>query len=135
MTRDAIVTGGGSGVGRATALALAAAGRRREALDAVCDEGGAALSAETCDVSDEASVVAVFAAAAARFGRIDLLFNNGGVGARPAPVGDVSPDDWHKVMATNVTGASLCARGSFRHMARQDPQGGRIINNGSLSAQ
>ena len=142
MTGNAIVTGGGSGVGRAAALALAEAGwnviiagRRREALDAVCAEGGDALSAEICDVTDEDSVAALFAATAARFGRIDLLFNNAGVGAQPAPVADVSLDDWRKVLATNATGAFLCAREAFRHMARQDPQGGRIINNGSLSAQ
>jgi NAD(P)-dependent dehydrogenase (short-subunit alcohol dehydrogenase family) len=142
MTGNAIVTGGGSGVGRAAALALAeagwrvlVAGRRREALDAVCAEGGDALAAATCDVTDEASVRALFADAAARFGRIDLLFNNAGIPARPAPLADVSLDDWDKVLATNVTGAFLCAREAFRHMAAQDPQGGRIINNGSLSAQ
>jgi NAD(P)-dependent dehydrogenase (short-subunit alcohol dehydrogenase family) len=142
MSRNAIVTGGGSGVGRATALALAESGwqvlisgRRRETLDAVCIEGGDALSAQLCDVSDEASVAALFAAAAGRFGRIDLLFNNAGVAAQPAPVADVTLEDWHKVMATNVTGPFLCAREAFRLMARQDPKGGRIINNGSLSAQ
>jgi NAD(P)-dependent dehydrogenase (short-subunit alcohol dehydrogenase family) len=142
MTGSAIVTGGGSGVGRAAALALAQAGwrvliagRRREALDAVCAEGGGALAAATCDVTDEASVRALFADAAASFGRIDLLFNNAGIPARPAPLADVLLDDWDKVLATNVTGAFLCAREAFRHMAAQDPQGGRIINNGSLSAQ
>src|SRR3954468_14586777 len=142
MSRNAIVTGGASGVGRATALALAeagwqvlVAGRRRDALDAVCAEGGAALSAEICDVSDEGSVAALFAAGAARFGRLDLLFNNAGVGAQPALVSNVTLDDWQEVFATNVTGAFLCAREAFRAMARQDPQGGRIINNGSLSAQ
>jgi NAD(P)-dependent dehydrogenase (short-subunit alcohol dehydrogenase family) len=142
MTGYAIVTGGGSGVGRATALALACAGwrvmiagRRREPLDAVCAEGGDVLSAETCDVTDEASVAALFGAAADRFRRIDLLFNNAGIGARPAPVADVSLDDWQKVLGINTTGAFLCAREAFRHMARQDPKGGRIINNGSLSAQ
>jgi NAD(P)-dependent dehydrogenase (short-subunit alcohol dehydrogenase family) len=111
------------------------AGRRRQALDSVCAEGGEALVAETCDVTDEASVRALFAAAAAHFGRIDLLFNNAGLAAQPAPVADVSLDDWDKVLATNVTGAFLCAREAFRYMARQDPKGGRIINNGSLSAQ
>jgi NAD(P)-dependent dehydrogenase (short-subunit alcohol dehydrogenase family) len=142
MTGNAIVTGGGSGVGRAAALALAeagwrvlVAGRRREPLEAVCAEGGGALGAATCDVTDEASVRALFADAAARFGRIDLLFNNAGIPSRPAPVAQVSLDDWDWVLATNVTGAFLCAREAFRHMAGQDPQGGRIINNGSLSAQ
>ena len=142
MIGSAIVTGGGSGVGRAAALALAEAGwcvliagRRHEPLEAVCAEGGDALSAETCDVTDEESVRALFAAAASRFGRIDLLFNNAGIAARPAPLGDVSLEDWRAVLETNVTGAFLCAREAFRAMARQDPQGGRIINNGSLSAQ
>src|SRR4051794_32057183 len=142
MTGNAIVTGGGSGVGRAAALALAeagwrvlVAGRRREALDAIRAEGGDALAAAACDVTDEASVRALFAAAAASFGRIDLLFNNAGIPARPAPLAEVSRDDWDKVLATNVTGAFLCAREAFRHMAAQDPRGGRIINNGSLSAQ
>ena len=142
MTGNAIVTGGGSGVGRAAALALAAAGwrvlvagRRRDTLDAVCAEGGERLCAETCDVTDEASVRALFAAAAARFGRIDLLFNNAGVAARPAPVAEVALADLEQVLATNVAGAFLCAREAFRHMAGQDPPGGRIINNGSLSAQ
>jgi len=142
MTGNAIVTGGGSGVGRASALALAAAGwrvmiagRRRAPLDAVCAEGGEALSAETCDVTDEGAVRALFAAAAARFGRLDLLFNNAGIAARPAPVADVALADLERVLATNVTGAFLCAREAFRQMAGQDPAGGRIINNGSLSAQ
>jgi NAD(P)-dependent dehydrogenase (short-subunit alcohol dehydrogenase family) len=139
---SAIVTGGGSGVGRATALALAKAGwqvmvtgRSGAALDAVRAEGGEALAAQTCDVTDEASVRALFEAAAARFSRIDLLFNNAGIAARPAPVADVPLDDWQKVLTVNVTGAFLCAREAFRHMARQSPKGGRIINNGSLSAQ
>jgi NAD(P)-dependent dehydrogenase (short-subunit alcohol dehydrogenase family) len=142
MSGNAIVTGGGSGVGRAAALALAEAGwrvliagRRREALEAACAEGGGALETATCDVTDEASVRALFADAAARFGRIDLLFNNAGIPARPAPLAEVSLDDWDRVLATNVTGAFLCAREAFRQMAAQDPQGGRIINNGSLSAQ
>src|SRR6185369_12218188 len=101
LTGSAIVTGGGSGVGRAAALALAQAGwrvmiagRRREALASVCAEGGDALAAELCDVTDEASVRALFAAATARFGRIDLLFNNAGIAARPAPLGEVALEDW-----------------------------------------
>ena len=142
MTGSAIVTGGGSGVGRAAALALAAAGwhvmiagRRRESLDAVSAESEGAILAEDCDVTDEASVRALFAAAAERLGRIDLLFNNAGIASRPAAVADVSLEDWERVLATNVTGAFLCAREAFRRMAGQDPKGGRIINNGSLSAQ
>jgi NAD(P)-dependent dehydrogenase (short-subunit alcohol dehydrogenase family) len=142
MTGSAIVTGGGSGVGRATALALAEAGwqvtiagRRREPLDAVAAESHGAILAQVCDVSDEASVRALFAAAAERSGRIDLLFNNAGIGAPPAPVADVALADWEKVLATNITGAFLCAREAFRQMSSQQPKGGRIINNGSLSAQ
>jgi NAD(P)-dependent dehydrogenase (short-subunit alcohol dehydrogenase family) len=140
--RSAIVTGGGSGVGRAAALALAEAGwqvtiagRRRAPLDAVAAESGGAILAQACDVTDEESVRALFAAAAERFGRIDLLFNNAGTTARPAPVAEVALDDWQKVLSANVTGAFLCAREAFRHMLRQTPTGGRIINNGSLSAQ
>ena len=139
---SAIVTGGGSGVGRATALALVEAGwrvtiagRRRDPLDAVAAESGGAILAHACDVTDEESVRALFAAAAERFGRIDLLFNNAGIAARPAPLAEVALDDWQKVLAANVTGAFLCAREAFRHMARQSSKGGRIINNGSLSAQ
>jgi NAD(P)-dependent dehydrogenase (short-subunit alcohol dehydrogenase family) len=142
LTGTAIVTGGGSGVGRAAALALAeagwrvtVAGRRRELLDAVAAEGGGAIAPETCDVTDAESVRALFAAAAERFGRIDLLFNNAGIAARPAPLAEVALGDWEQVLTTNVTGAFLCAREAFRHMARQQPKGGRIINNGSLSAQ
>src|SRR5437868_1557955 len=142
MIGSAIVTGGGSGVGRAAALALAEAGwrvtiagRRRAALDAVAGQGGGAIVAETCDVTDEDSVRALFAATAGRYGRIDLLFNNAGIVAPPATIADVALRDWEKVMATNVTGAFLCAREAFRVMSRQEPKGGRIINNGSLSAQ
>jgi len=129
-------------VGRAAALVLAEAGwrvtiagRRRDPLDAVAAESGGAILAHACDVTDEESVRALFAAAAERFGRIDLLFNNAGIAARPAPLAEVALDDWQKVLAANVTGAFLCAREAFRHMARQSPKGGRIINNGSLSAQ
>ena len=129
-------------MGRATALALVEAGwrvtiagRRRDPLDAVAAESDGAIFTQSCDVTDEESVRALFAAAAERFGRIDLLFNNAGIAARPAPLAEVALDDWQKVLAANVTGAFLCAREAFRHMARQSPKGGRIINNGSLSAQ
>ena len=99
------------------------AGRRSAPLDAVCAEGGEALAAQVCDVTDEASVQALFEAAAERFGRIDLLFNNAGIAAQPAPVAEVTLDDWQKVLTGNVTGAFLCAREAFRHMARQSPEG------------
>ena len=147
MSRVAIVTGGGSGIGRAVALALGRAGwrvviagRRQAALDAVQAEGAAAgvnaggLFAVAADVSDEASVRHLFDRAAAHFGRIDLLFNNAGAATPPQPVSDVRLEDWSAVMSVNVTGAFLCAREAFRRMAAQSPRGGRIINNGSLSA-
>ena len=147
MSRVAIVTGGGSGIGRAVALALGRAGwrvviagRRQAALDAVQAEGAAAgvnaggLFAVAADVSDEASVRHLFDRAAVHFGRIDLLFNNAGAATPPQPVSDVRLEDWSAVMSVNVTGAFLCAREAFRRMAAQSPRGGRIINNGSLSA-
>jgi NAD(P)-dependent dehydrogenase (short-subunit alcohol dehydrogenase family) len=141
MTRVAIVTGGGSGVGRATALALACAqwrvvvaGRRQAVLAGVCAERPDDLLGIETDVSNEQSVARLFDQTVARFGRIDLLFNNAGTGARSTAVSDVSLEDWHSVISINVTGAFLCAREAFRYMAAQIPQGGRIINNGSLSA-
>jgi NAD(P)-dependent dehydrogenase (short-subunit alcohol dehydrogenase family) len=142
MSRVAIVTGGGSGIGRAVALALAAAGwrvviagRRQASLDAVQAEAATHLAAVATDVSEEASVRHLFDQAIARFGRIDLLFNNAGAATPPTPVADVSLLDWQAVMSVNVTGAFLCAREAFRRMAAQTPRGGRIINNGSISAQ
>jgi NAD(P)-dependent dehydrogenase (short-subunit alcohol dehydrogenase family) len=137
----AIVTGGGSGIGRAVALALGCAGwrvviagRRRAVLDAVCSEGPDEMFAVAADVREEASVRHLFDETVARFGRIDLLFNNAGTATSPTAVPDVSLDDWSAVMSVNVTGAFLCAREAFRRMAAQAPRGGRIINNGSLSA-
>jgi NAD(P)-dependent dehydrogenase (short-subunit alcohol dehydrogenase family) len=141
MSRVAIVTGGGSGIGRAVALALGSAGwrvviagRRQAALDAVQAERPGGLFAIAADVSEEASVRHLFDQAASQFGRIDLLFNNAGAWMPPRPVSDVSLEDWSAVMSVNVTGAFLCAREAFRRMAAQSPRGGRIINNGSLSA-
>jgi NAD(P)-dependent dehydrogenase (short-subunit alcohol dehydrogenase family) len=138
----AIVTGGGSGVGRAVALGLARAGwqvviagRRQSALAAVCAERPEDIFAIAADVSDEHSVCNLFDQSVARLGRIDLLFNNAGTAAAPAAVPDTSLADWSSVIAVNVTGAFLCAREAFRRMAAQSPRGGRIINNGSLSAQ
>ena len=135
------MTGGGSGIGAATACALATAGwsvavigRRREPLDAVCAAASGDLLAHVADVSIEASVIAAFDAVIARFGRIDLLFNNAGTMMRPTAIGAVSLDAWRALLDVNVTGAFLCAREAFRRMAAQDPQGGRIINNGSISA-
>jgi len=138
----ALVTGGGSGIGRATAHALAAegwsvvvAGRRREALEATVAQGPArAMLPVVCDVTDPASVAALFAATKERFGRLDLLFNNAGTGAPPMPLEDLSLDHWRRVVDTNLTGAFLCAQHAIRLMKAQDPRGGRIINNGSISA-
>jgi NAD(P)-dependent dehydrogenase (short-subunit alcohol dehydrogenase family) len=141
MARVAVVTGGGSGIGRAAAVALGRAGwrvviagRRKAELDAVCAEQPNELLAIATDVRDERSVRSLFDETTVRFGRLDLLFNNAGTATRPSAVSDVSLDDWSAVIAVNVTGAFLCAREAFRHMAAQSPKGGRIINNGSLSA-
>ena len=137
---------GGVGIGRASALALLAegyavvlAGRRPEALAETAAAGrgagtaGAALAVPT-DVSDEASVRALFEATKARFGRLDLLFNNAGTGAPPIPLEDLTVEQWRRVVDVNLTGAFLCTREAFRLMKEQDPRGGRIINNGSISA-
>ena len=136
----AIVTGGGSGLGRAIARKLggagyvvALAGRRLEALE----QTGAELAewfAVPTDVADAASVEALFAAVVARAGRVDLLVNNAGTFGTSAPVGEYPLDGWSDTLAVNLTGAFLCARAAFRVMAEQHPSGGRIINNGSISA-
>ena len=142
MTKVAIITGAGSGIGRAAALALlnagwgvALAGRRAEALEATAElaVGGESLAVPT-DVSDPDSVDALFAATVARFGRLDLVFNNAGTGAPPGPIEDHSIEHWRRVVDVNLTGAFLCTRAAFRQMKHQDPRGGRIINNGSISA-
>jgi NAD(P)-dependent dehydrogenase (short-subunit alcohol dehydrogenase family) len=140
----AIVTGAGSGIGRAVSLALLGAGwsvvlagRRADRLDETAilagDGAGRALAVPT-DVSDPASVTALFEATRARFGRLDLLFNNAGTGAPPVPLEDLTLDQWKRVVDINLTGAFLCTQGAFRLMKDQDPRGGRIINNGSISA-
>jgi len=136
----ALVTGAGSGIGRAVALALARAdytvvlaGRRLAALEEAAREGGAACWPLAVDVTDQASVEALFARVAERFGRLDLLFNNAGTTAA-APLEDLSLAQWRSVIDTNLTGAFLCAQAAFRLMKRQQPRGGRIINNGSIAA-
>lgn len=141
MAGVAIVTGGGSGVGRAAALALAdagwtvvVAGRSAERLSAVVASRPDMIHAITADVTDEGSVDTLFDDVARRFGRVDLLFNNAGAMPPEAAIGDVALADFRRVIDTNVVGAFLCARAAFRHMAAQDPQGGRIINNGSIAA-
>ena len=140
----AVVTGAGSGIGREVAHALleygysvALAGRRAEALDETIADGEAtpdATLAVATDVTDAAAVDALFAQAIEHFGRVDLLFNNAGSFGTPAPFEDYSRDDWRTLVDTNLTGAFLCAQRAFRAMKEQDPRGGRIVNNGSISA-
>jgi NAD(P)-dependent dehydrogenase (short-subunit alcohol dehydrogenase family) len=139
----ALVTGAGSGIGRATALALlregyavVLAGRRREALEQTAAAGpdaGRALVVPA-DVGDEDSVRALFETTRATFGRLDLLFNNAGTGAPAVPLEELTAEQWRRVVDVNLTGAFLCTRAAFRLMKDQVPRGGRIINNGSLSA-
>jgi NAD(P)-dependent dehydrogenase (short-subunit alcohol dehydrogenase family) len=139
----AIVTGAGSGIGRAVALALLAdghavalAGRRRERLEetaGLARPGTQSLVVPT-DVRDAASVDALFAATKEAFGRLDVLFNNAGTGAPATPIEDVTLEAWQAVLDVNLTGIFLCTRAAFRLMKDQDPRGGRIINNGSISA-
>ncbi|AFK68050.1 3-beta-hydroxycholanate 3-dehydrogenase (NADP(+)) [Pseudomonas hunanensis] len=140
----ALVTGAGSGIGRAVALALledgfslVLAGRRAEPLQAVVAQalaaGGEALAVPT-DVRDEQSVAQLFATIEEVHGRLDVIFNNAGINAPAVPVDELPLENWRNVMATNVDGVFLCARAAFGLMRRQQPQGGRIINNGSISA-
>jgi NAD(P)-dependent dehydrogenase (short-subunit alcohol dehydrogenase family) len=140
MSRTAIVTGAGSGIGRAVAKKLlgagynvALAGRRREQLEETAAGSTAALVVPT-DVSKPDSVAALFKAANAKFGRLDLLFNNAGVNAPPVPFEDLSDEQWLNVVNINLTGMFFVAREAVRTMKAQSPQGGRIINNGSISA-
>jgi len=141
--RIALVTGGGSGIGRAAALALADAGfrvvvtgRRSSALD---DTIALATRADSvlgfpCDVADEASVAALFSSIRDRFGRVDVVFNNAGTNVSSATIDEISVADWRKVIDVNLHGAFLVARAAFAQMRAQQPQGGRIVNNGSISA-
>ena len=139
MSGRALITGAGSGIGRATARAFLAVGwqvallgRRAEALEETAQ--GAAALILVCDVSDPAQVEAAFARVQADWGGLDLLFNNAGVSARAAPIDEIPIADWLAVNATNINGMFYCARAAFGLMRRQIPQGGRIINNGSISA-
>nr|MBP8310503.1 SDR family oxidoreductase [Burkholderiaceae bacterium] len=140
----ALITGARSGVGRATSLAflnagwnVVLAGRRADALAATVakagDKGSAALAVPT-DVGNPLSVRALFDAAVARFGRLDFLFNNAGTGAPPLPLEDLSYEQWMTVVNANLTGTFLCMQQAFRVMKDQSPRGGRIVNNGSISA-
>jgi NAD(P)-dependent dehydrogenase (short-subunit alcohol dehydrogenase family) len=143
-SKTAVVTGAGSGIGMHVALALlregysvALAGRRQASLEAVAQAGGD-LSSQTLviptDVRDAASVLRLFAQIKDAFGRLDLLFNNAGVAASAGLLEDISRDEWQSVVDTNLTGAFLCTQQAFKIMKDQSPQGGRIINNGSISA-
>jgi NAD(P)-dependent dehydrogenase (short-subunit alcohol dehydrogenase family) len=144
MSKVAIVTGAGSGIGRASALALleagysvGLAGRRPEPLDETArlagETGSRALPVPT-DVSDSVSVRALFAKVTEAFGHVDVVFNNAGVNVPGTVFGDLTDEQWRKVVDINLTGAFFCAREAFRVMRDQTPQGGRIINNGSISA-
>ena len=144
VQRIAIVTGAGTGVGRAVALALmkagyavVLAGRRREKLEEVAKEAAAVDGKCLCvptDVTDADSIKALFAETKRRFGRLDLLFNNAGIGAPAVPLEDLSLERWKAVVDTNLTGPFICTQEAFKIMKDQTPRGGRIINNGSISA-
>ncbi len=140
-TRVAVVTGAGSGIGAEVARALAGegwivvlAGRRLETLQATAASAGGRLDPVVCDVTDEGSVRALFDAAVERHGRVDLLFNNAGSGSPPRDIDEIPLVEWQAAVDVNLTGVFLCTREAFRVMRQQTPQGGRIINNGSISA-
>ncbi|MEJ1938527.1 SDR family oxidoreductase, partial [Nostoc sp. NIES-2111] len=139
--RVAIVTGAGSGVGRAVAIALAKdgwsvalAGRRADALQETAAKAGPKALPVPTDVTDEASVKALFDRTAAEFGRVDMVFNNAGAVAPGVPPDELTVAQWQSVVDVNLTGSFLCAREAFRVFKAQTPRGGRIINNGSVSA-
>lgn len=142
--RIALVTGAGTGIGREVALALmqagftvVLAGRRSEPLEAVAREGaaiGARSLAVAADISDPASVKALFRRVSETFGRLDLLVNNAGISSPAVPLEDLSFEDWNQAIGINLTGAFLCTQEAFRMMKAQTPRGGRIINNGSIAA-
>ncbi|GAB4224711.1 MAG: SDR family oxidoreductase [Kiloniellaceae bacterium] len=141
MAKTALVTGASSGIGKAAALALAKAGykvaicaRREDALKETAAEAGGELLAIPSDVSDPDSVAAMFARIESEFGRLDVIFNNAGTNVPATNFGDLEWSAWKKVIDVNLNGMFLCASGAFKLMQRQQPQGGRIINNGSISA-
>jgi NAD(P)-dependent dehydrogenase (short-subunit alcohol dehydrogenase family) len=137
----AVVTGAGTGVGKAAALALmnkgftvVLTGRRKDKLDETLAEGGGKGLAVTADITDPASVAALFKTVTDTYGRLDLLFNNAGAGAPAVPMDELPFEKWKMVIDTNLTGVFLCTQAAFRIMKNQTPRGGRIINNGSISA-
>jgi NAD(P)-dependent dehydrogenase (short-subunit alcohol dehydrogenase family) len=143
----AIVTGAGTGIGRAVATALVAngwstvfTGRRLDRLEEAVHEAGAGASGEAraiavaCDVSRPEQVERLFDRVKSEFGRLDLLFNNAGMGSKSMPIDEIPVEVWHDVVDVNLTGSFLCARAAFAMMRNQEPMGGRIINNGSISA-
>ncbi len=142
--RVALITGASAGIGRAVAVTMLKAGwrvavtaRRAEALDETLRLGGATPQtglAHACDITDATAVEGLFAAVTAHFGRLDLLFNNAGINHKPALLEDVALADWKAVVDTNLTAPFLCTQAAFRIMKAQEPMGGRIINNGSVSA-
>ncbi len=142
--KTAVITGAGTGIGKASAITLiengwnvAFLGRRQNLLDeaiAELEEYADQCLALSCDVADINSVDEAFDRIAETFGRIDLLFNNAGLGLKPKTIDEYSFDDWNSLINVNLSGSFYCARAAFRHMRQQDPQGGRIINNGSISA-
>jgi NAD(P)-dependent dehydrogenase (short-subunit alcohol dehydrogenase family) len=141
MTKVAVITGAGSGIGRAVAVELAKAGysvvlsgRRIEALEATARLVGQATLVAATDVTDDGSVRRLFSRTRNHFGRIDVLFNNAGIGTAPVPFEDFTVEQWTSVINTNVLGTFLCAREAYKVMKSQLPRGGRIINNGSISA-
>src|SRR6185436_15514698 len=143
-TKIAVLTGAGSGIGKSVALALlregysvVLAGRRQETLETTAAEAGVARTQTlivTTDVTDPGAVQNLFARTVETFGRIDLLFNNAGIGAPAVPLEKLSVEQWKAVVDTNLTGVFLCTQEAFRIMKHQQPRGGRIINNGSISA-
>ena len=144
MNRVAVITGGGTGIGSATAQRLVEdgwlitiAGRRRDRLEETASRIGAdqQVLTQSVDVTDPESVQELFRATAGRFGRVDLLFNNAGTNVPAVPIEELSPEQWRAVVDTNLSGAFYCTQAAFRQMKTQSPQGGRIINNGSISSE
>src|SRR5436305_8429187 len=141
MAKVAIVTGAGTGVGRAAALALmtagnsvSLAGRRKDPLEAVLKEGGGNGIAVPTDVKDVEAIRKLFATVKDKYGRLDVLFNNAGMGAPPVPFHELPVEKWKEVVDTNLTALFVCTQEAFKIMKNQRPRGGRIINNGSISA-